>query len=82
MDLLTILFMKKFLTRPMHVFGLLGLSSMVAGTVIGIYLTFVKLVWHEDIGNRPLLILAVLLLVTGVRLFALVFWQSLLMRLP
>ncbi|MBH8565172.1 glycosyltransferase family 2 protein [Nostoc sp. CENA67] len=80
MDLLTILFMKKFLTRPMHVFGLLGLSSMVAGTVIGIYLTFVKLALHEDIGNRPLLILAVLLLVTGVQLFCFGLLAELLMR--
>ncbi|BAZ52526.1 glycosyl transferase family protein [Nostoc sp. NIES-4103] len=80
MDLLTILFMKKFLTRPMHVFGLLGLSSMVAGTVIGIYLTFVKLALQEDIGNRPLLILAVLLLVTGVQLFCFGLLAELLMR--
>jgi glycosyltransferase involved in cell wall biosynthesis len=80
MDLLTILFMKKFLTRPMHVFGLLGLSSMATGTLIGIYLTFVKLFWHEDIGNRPLLILAVLLLVTGVQLFCFGLLAELLMR--
>jgi glycosyltransferase involved in cell wall biosynthesis len=80
MDLLTILFMKKFLTRPMHVFGLLGLTSMVAGSLIGIYLTFVKLAFHEDIGNRPLLILAVLLLVTGVQLFCFGLLAELLMR--
>ncbi|MDF5739578.1 MULTISPECIES: glycosyltransferase family 2 protein [unclassified Nostoc] len=80
MDLLTILFMKKFLTRPMHVFGLLGLISMVSGTAIGIYLTFVKLAFHEDIGNRPLLILAVLLLVTGVQLFCFGLLAELLMR--
>ncbi|XZF61893.1 MAG: glycosyltransferase family 2 protein [Gloeotrichia echinulata DVL01] len=80
MDLLTILFMKKFLTRPMHVFGLLGLSSMVLGGLIGIYLTFVKLAFHQDIGNRPLLILAVLLLVTGVQLFSFGLLAELLMR--
>ena len=80
MDLLTILFMKKFLTRPMHVFGLLGLISMVSGGGIGIYLTFVKLVFHVDIGNRPLLILAVLLLVTGVQLFCFGLLAELLMR--
>jgi glycosyltransferase involved in cell wall biosynthesis len=80
MDLLTILFMKKFLTRPMHVFGLLGLISMVSGGGIGIYLTFVKLVFHLDIGNRPLLILAVLLLVTGVQLFCFGLLAELLMR--
>ncbi|MEH2257146.1 glycosyltransferase family 2 protein [Nostoc sp.] len=80
MDLLTILFMKKFLTRPMHVFGLLGLISMFSGTAIGIYLTFVKLGFHEDIGNRPLLILAVLLLLTGVQLFCFGLLAELLMR--
>ncbi len=80
MDLLTILFMKKFLTRPMHVFGLLGLISMVVGVGIGIYLTFIKLAWHVDIGNRPLLILAVLLLVTGVQLFGFGLLAELLMR--
>jgi glycosyltransferase involved in cell wall biosynthesis len=80
MDLLTILFMKKFLTRPMHVFGLLGLGSMVSGVAIGIYLTFVKIAFQEDIGNRPLLILAVLLLVTGVQLFCFGLLAELLMR--
>ncbi|MBD2612366.1 glycosyl transferase [Nostoc linckia z18] len=80
MDLLTILFMKKFLTRPMHVFGLLGLISMVSGTLIGIYLTFIKLALGQMIGNRPLLILAVLLLVTGVQLFCFGLLAELLMR--
>ena len=80
MDLLTILFMKRFLTRPMHVFGLLGLISMVSGTAIGIYLTFVKLALGEMIGNRPLLILAVLLLLTGVQLFCFGLLAELLMR--
>jgi glycosyltransferase involved in cell wall biosynthesis len=80
MDLLTIAFMKKFLTRPMHVFGLFGLGSIVSGGAISIYLTFVKLVFNEDIGNRPLLILAVLLLVTGVQLFCFGLLAELLMR--
>ncbi|NJL67378.1 MAG: glycosyltransferase family 2 protein [Microcoleus sp. SM1_3_4] len=69
MDLLTISFMKKFLTRPMHVFGLLGMISMVLGTGLGVYLTVLKLGFGQIIGNRPLLILAVVLLLTGVQLF-------------
>ncbi|MBW4594490.1 MAG: glycosyltransferase family 2 protein [Brasilonema angustatum HA4187-MV1] len=80
MDLLTILFMKKFLTRPMHVFGLWGLVSMASGGAIGIYLTFVKFAFHQNIGDRPLLILAVLLLVTGVQLFCFGLLAELLMR--
>ncbi|NET73927.1 MAG: glycosyltransferase family 2 protein, partial [Sphaerospermopsis sp. SIO1G2] len=80
MDLLTIIFMKKFLTRPMHVFGLLGLLSMLLGGGIGIYLTFLKFAFQLNIGNRPLLILAVLLLVTGVQLFCFGLLAELLMR--
>jgi len=80
MDLLTISFMKTFLTRPMHVFGLFGLLSMVLGTLLGLYLTFLKLGLGQSIGNRPLLILAVLLLVTGVQLFSFGLLAELLMR--
>ncbi len=80
MDLLTISFMKKFLTRPMHVFGLLGMSSMAVGTVLGIYLTFVKLGLGQTIGNRPLLILAVVLLLTGVQLFCFGLLAEVMMR--
>ncbi len=80
MDLLTISFMKTFLTRPMHVFGLFGLLSMALGTVLGLYLTFLKLGLGQSIGNRPLLILAVLLLVTGVQLFSFGLLAELLMR--
>lgn len=70
MDLATIFFMKKFLTRPMHVFGLFGLLSMLLGILIGLYLTFLKLGLGQSIGDRPLLILAVVLFLTGVHLFS------------
>ncbi|EDX83915.1 glycosyl transferase, group 2 family protein [Synechococcus sp. PCC 7335] len=70
MDLLTIYFMKTFLTRPMHVFGPFGIVSISIGFAIGLYLTFVKLFLNESIGNRPLLLLAVLLLLSGIQLFS------------
>jgi len=80
MDLLTLQFMKRFLTRPMHVFGLLGLISMTIGTIIGLYLTFLKIGFGATIGNRPLLVLAVLLLMAGVQLFCFGLLAELLMR--
>lgn len=80
MDLLTIWFMKTFLTRPMHVFGLFGLLSMMLGVVLGGYLSFLKLALGESIGNRPLLILTVVLLLTGVQLFSFGLLAELLMR--
>jgi glycosyltransferase involved in cell wall biosynthesis len=80
MDLFTIYFMKRFLTRPMHVFGLFGLISMIIGVGLGTYLTFVKLALGESIGDRPLLILAVVLFLTGVQLFSFGLIAELMMR--
>ncbi|WP_088894482.1 glycosyltransferase family 2 protein [Leptolyngbya ohadii] len=80
MDLFTIYFMKRFLTRPMHVFGWFGLLSMLLGIAIGLYLTFVKFALGEAIGDRPLLFLAVVLFLTGVQLFSFGLLAELLMR--
>ena len=80
MDLLTVYFMKKFLTRPMHVFGLGGVIFLAIGIAMGSYLTIIKLFFNRDIGDRPLLILAVLLIITGVNLFCFGLVTELLMR--
>lgn len=69
MDLLTVWFMKRFLTRPMHVFGFAGLVSLGAGLVMALWLVAEKLMLGVDIGNRPLLLLAVLAILSGVQLF-------------
>ena len=80
MDLLTIFFMKKFLTRPMHVFGLGGVISFALGIAMGLYLTVIKFVFQQNIGARPLLVLSVLLVLTGVQLFCFGLVTELLMR--
>ncbi|MEP0870457.1 glycosyltransferase family 2 protein [Trichocoleus desertorum AS-A10] len=80
MDLFTIFFMKKFLTRPMHVFGTFGLASMIGGVLLGSYLTFLKLGLGRSIGDRPLLILAVVLFLAGIQLFSFGLLAELLMR--
>ncbi len=49
-------------------FGTLGLISAAGGFVIGLYLTFLKLGLGQSIGTRPMLQLAVLLVVIGVQL--------------
>lgn len=72
--------MKRFLTRPMHVFGFWGLISLVTGIAMGLYLTVVKLVFQQNISDRPLLILAVLLVITGIQLFCFGLVTELLMR--
>ncbi len=80
MDLFTVFFMKKFLTRPMHVFGLLGIISIALGTILGLYLSFLKLGLGQSIGDRPLLILSVVLLLTGIQLFSFGLLAELLIR--
>ena len=69
MDLLTVWFMKRFLTRPMHVFGFAGLVSLSAGLLMALWLVGEKLFLGVDIGTRPLLLLAVLAILSGVQLF-------------
>ena len=68
MDLLTVWFMKRFLTRPMYVFGFGGLIAILLSLVASSYLLAVKLM-GGDIGNRPLLTLAVVLGLAGIQLF-------------
>ncbi len=80
MDLLTIFFMKKFLTRPMHVFGMFGLGSATLGSVLCLYLTYVKIILGQNIGDRPLLILAVVLILAGIQLFGFGVLAELMMR--
>ncbi|MGD1807150.1 glycosyltransferase family 2 protein [Dapis sp. BLCC M126] len=80
MDLLTVFFMKKFLTRPMHVFGMLGLVSGGLGLLFGIYLTILKVGFGANLADRPLLILVVVLLLAGLQLFSFGLLAELLMR--
>ena len=79
MDLLTVWFMNKFLTRPMYVFGFIGIVSLISSFLISSYLIVIKFL-GEDIGNRPLLIFALILGIAGVQLFSFGLLGELLMR--
>ena len=68
LDLLTVKFLLSYATRPMQVFGLLGMLSFAVGTVIAAYLSFIRLFLGSPIANRPLLLLAILLIFVGVQL--------------
>jgi glycosyltransferase involved in cell wall biosynthesis len=69
MDLLTVWFMKRFLTRPMHVFGFGGLLAMGLGLLVSLWLVAEKLILGVDIGDRPLLLLALISFLAGIQLF-------------
>ena len=65
-DLLTILFLNRYLKRPLHFFGSLGLISLMGGMGINMYLAVLWLI-QKGIGFRPLLMLGVLLMILGMQ---------------
>lgn len=67
LDLLTVRFLLSYSTRPIQIFGLMGLVSLGLGFVIGLYLSFMKLFYHIALSERPLLLLAILLVMIGVQ---------------
>jgi glycosyltransferase involved in cell wall biosynthesis len=71
LDLLTVRFLLSYGTRPMQIFGLAGLLSMLSGVLIAAYLTAIKFLEGAAIANRPLLLLAVLMIVLGVQFISL-----------
>ena len=71
LDLLTVKFLLSYSTRPLQIFGLVGLAMAIPGVLIMAYLTFVKFAMQESIANRPLLMLGILLVFTGVQLLTL-----------
>ncbi len=67
-DLLLVLFNQKYLSKPIYLFGNIGLITFSIGVLINIYLLIVKILGY-DIGGRPLLILGVLLIFIGIQFF-------------
>ena len=79
MDLLTVWFMTKFLTRPMYGFGFVGIISILVSLGMTSYLFIIKIL-GEDIGNRPMLMFALILGIAGVQLFSFGLLSELLIR--
>ena len=67
LDLITILFVQKYLQKPMHFFGTIGVLLMSIGSLINLYLAGIRIFYNAGIGNRPLLFLGILLMVLGVQ---------------
>ncbi len=80
LDLISLKFLLSYSTRPLHIFGGLGLLSFTLGMISGLYLTYIKYVHKKPIGNRPLLSLTVLLILAGVQLIVLGLLGELLTR--
>jgi glycosyltransferase involved in cell wall biosynthesis len=63
-DLILLIFIKRYLQKPMHFFGKWGLMILIPGVLINIYLLILKIL-GQDIWGRPLLILGIMLVVAG-----------------
>ena len=65
-DLVLMVFMRKYMQKPMHLFGSIGFISFGIGAAINIYLLILKIM-GQDIGGKPLLILGLILLLGGIQ---------------
>jgi glycosyltransferase involved in cell wall biosynthesis len=70
LDILLVKFLNDYLNRPMYVFGATGLFLLGLGFLILLYLAVEKIFFGQSIGNRPLLILGVLLFLSGLQLLS------------
>lgn len=68
-DLLTVLFLTRYMRKPLHLFGAVGLSLFLVGIIINVYLAVLWLL-GQGIGTRPLLLLGVLLMVIGFQIIS------------
>ncbi|NLF66228.1 MAG: glycosyltransferase family 2 protein [Chloroflexi bacterium] len=90
LDLLTVLFLRRYSDRPMHLLGSIGIISGGLGGLLGLYLTALKVLggirggWEGfhavQIGDRPLLLLAVVLVLIGIQFLVMGLLAELIVR--
>jgi hypothetical protein len=71
LDLLTVKFLLSYSTRPLQIFGLIGVPMGFAGFLITAWLSYERLFGDQSIANRPLLLLGILLIFSGLQLVTL-----------
>ncbi len=80
LDLVTLLFVSRYMQQPMHFFGSIGVLILLIGGAISSYLAYIKIFLGEPLGNRPLLFLGILLIVVGVQFFSIGFLGEMINR--
>ncbi len=78
-DLLLMLFFRKYMQRPMHLFGTWGILLLAIGIVINLYMLVLKILGN-DIWGKPVLLLGVLLVIAGFQLITIGIFADILMR--
>ncbi|MEW6054020.1 MAG: glycosyltransferase family 2 protein [Nitrospirota bacterium] len=80
LDLITVKFLQSFSTKPIQFFGPVGVASGFLGFLILLYLSVDKILFHHDIGGRPLLLLGALLVIVGIQLIGMGLLGEMLVR--
>jgi glycosyltransferase involved in cell wall biosynthesis len=70
LDLITVKLVTSYLHSPLYLFGRIGAASTILGIIIGVYLTILKFGYGMPLSNRPLLFLAILLIMAGLQFFS------------
>ena len=71
LDLLTVVFTNKYMKRPLHFFGSIGMISSFAGFVISLYLIILKFFEGKPLSDRPLFLIGIFLIIVGVQFMSL-----------
>ena len=71
LDLMTVILTTRFMSRPLHLFGVLGILSFGFGFVVMAYLTFMKYFEGMSISDRPLFLVGILFTILGVQFLSL-----------
>ena len=71
LDLVTVKFLLSYSTRPLQIFGLIGVSMGLAGVMISGWLAYQQQFGNGSLANRPLLLLGILLILAGFQLVTL-----------
>jgi len=70
LDLLTVFFLIKFTKKPLRFFGLSGVTVFLIGAFLSFYLFIQRMFFHVPLADRPIILLALLLIVLGIQIFA------------
>lgn len=68
LDLMTVTFLTRFVRRPLHFFGAIGLITLITGFAICLWLSVDHFVLHQSIGDRPLLLFGILFVLAGLQI--------------
>ena len=79
-DLVLVWFLKKFMQKPIHLFGITGMIFLFIGVIPFVYLLCLKLVGHS-IGGRPLLIISVFFILFGLQMITTGIISEILLRI-